>query len=85
MGRNAKQLDQLFTLHALLTEIKILLVRKLETIKGIGTFVKTNDGFKVTSPEGFVAIDGLSGVAVKLVDRLEFSKQNFTAAKNWDK
>ena len=85
LARNAKQLDQLFELHALLTEIKIILVRKLETIKGIGTFVRTGDGFKVTSPEGFVAIDNLSGAAVKLVDRLEFSKQNFTAAKNWDK
>jgi len=85
LAKNAKQLDQMFELHALLTNIKITIVRKLETLKGIGTFVRTDNGFKVTSPEGFVAIDSLSGAAVKLVDRLEFSKQNFTAAKNWDK
>jgi len=84
LGRNAGKLDQAFQLHALITNIKIHIVRKLETLKGIGTFVKTNDGFKVTAPEGFVAID-TTGAAVKLVDRLEFSKQNFTAAKNWDK
>ena len=48
----------------------------------MGTFLKTNDGFKVTDQEGFVAIDS-SGTAVKLVDRLEFSKANFTTDKNW--
>ena len=84
LGRNAGKLDQAFELHALITNIKINIVRKLETLKGIGTFVKTDNGFKVTAPEGFVAID-TTGAAVKLVDRLEFSKQNFNAAKNWDK
>ena len=47
------------------------------------TFVKTNTGLKVTGDEGFVAVDKL-GKTVKLVDRLEFSHQNFTAIKNWD-
>ncbi len=47
--------------------------------------MKTSTGFRVTAPEGFVAIDTLKGGAVKLVDRLEFSMQNFNAAKNWDK
>ena len=54
-------------------------------MKGIGTFIKTDNGFKVTAPEGFVAVDRLSNKALKLVDRLEFSMQNFTATKNWDK
>ena len=47
--------------------------------------MKTSTGFKVTAPEGFVAIDKLKGGAVKLVDRMEFSMQNFNAAKNRDK
>jgi hypothetical protein len=50
----------------------------------MGTFIRTDNGFRVTAPEGFVAIDN-SGKAVKLVDRLEFSRANFTAAKAWDK
>ena len=50
-----------------------------------GTFVRTDDGFKITNPEGFVAVDKLSGGALKLVDRLEFSHQNFTVKKQWDK
>ena len=62
-----------------------MIVRKLETVKSIGTFVKTENGFRITAPEGFVAVDRLKGNAVKLVDRLEFSQANFNAAKNWDK
>jgi hypothetical protein len=63
----------------------LLIVRKLEKVKDIKTLMKTSTGFKVTAPEGFVAIDKLKGGAVKLVDRMEFSMQNFNAAKNWDK
>ena len=56
---------------------------KLNRIQSIGSFLRTKGGYRVTNPEGYVAIK--KGSAVKLVDRLEFSVQNFTAAKNWDK
>ena len=69
----------------LLVRAKNMIVRKLQTVKDVGTFLRTDNGFKVTSPEGFVAIDKLKGNAVKLVDRLEFSQANFNAAKAWDK
>jgi hypothetical protein len=62
---------------------KELVIRKLEKVKTLGTFLRTEDGYKVTAPEGFVAIR--SGQALKLVDRLEFSRANFTATKDWDK
>ena len=62
---------------------KNIVIRQLEKVKTLGTFLKTDDGYKVTAPEGFVAIK--SGSALKLVDRLEFSRANFTADKNWDK
>ena len=65
-----------------LTPAKLLINRKLEKVKGIGTFLKDGNGYKVTAPEGFVAIK--SGSALKLVDRLEFSVANFTTDKNWD-
>ena len=61
---------------------KTMVIRKLEKAESIGTFLKTPDGYKVTAPEGFVAIDHI-GKALKLVDRLEFSRANFTADKNW--
>ena len=63
-------------------EAKEMVVKKLETIEGIGTFLKTETGYKVTAPEGFVAINDKGG-AVKLVDRLGFSHANFTIAKDW--
>jgi len=62
---------------------KAVLMRKLNSIQGIGSFLRTNNGYKVTNPEGYVAIKK-SG-AVKLVDRLEFSRANFNMAKNWVK
>ena len=61
---------------------KTMVIRKLERAKSIGTFLRTPTGFKVTAPEGFVAIDHV-GKALKLVDRMEFSRANFTADKNW--
>jgi len=83
---SASQLAAIFDLMNLIVDAKIMIVRKLESIKSsVSTFVNTEDGFKVTGPEGFVAVDRLSGGALKLIDRMEFSQQNFNAAKNWSK
>jgi len=82
---SATQLKLMFDLMNLIVDAKIMVVRKLETVKSIGTFVRTDDGFRITAPEGFVAVDRLRGNAVKLVDRLEFSQANFNAQKQWDK
>jgi len=68
-----------------IVDTKAMIIKQLEKVKGIGTFLRTADGFKVTAPEGYVAIDSKDGSAVKLVDRLGFSHANFTIAKNWDK
>ena len=65
-----------------LQKVKTFLVQKMNQIKSIGTFIQTGNGVRVTNPEGYVAVDR-AGSAVKLVDRLEFSTQNFTASKNW--
>ena len=62
---------------------KNFMIRKLQKVNTFGTFLRTSDGYRVTAPEGFVAIR--SGQALKLVDRLEFSRANFTADKNWEK
>lgn len=80
---NAAGLKQIFDLMNLIVKAKLMIIRKLETIKSIGTFVRTENGFRITAPEGFVAVDKLKGNALKLVDRLEFSQTNFNAAKNW--
>ena len=62
---------------------KAVLLNKLNKIQSIGSFLRTKNGYRVTNPEGYVAIK--KGGAVKLVDRLEFSRANFTAAKDWVK
>ena len=73
-----------FQMH--LVNAKMEIVKKLNSVKGLtSTFIKTSNGFKVVNPEGYVAIDRTSGNAVKLVDRMEFSFNNFTAIKAWDK
>jgi hypothetical protein len=83
---NLKQLQMIFDLQNLVVDSKLILINKLNKLSKIGTFVKTTSGFKVTNPEGFVAIDRMEGGAVKLVDRLEFSANNFSKdiIKGWD-
>ena len=70
--------------YVTLQRTKNYLVNKMNKIKSIGTFIQKGNGFEVTNPEGYVAVDRL-GNAVKLVDRLEFSTANFTVSKNWIK
>jgi hypothetical protein len=83
---NAGELKKIFDLQNDIVDSKNMIIKKLQQIRQVtGSFLKTEDGFKVTNPEGFVAVDKLKGNAVKLVDRLEFSLANFTAQKNWDK
>src|SRR6056300_291736 len=70
--------------YVTLQKVKNYLVSKMNQIKSIGTFLQKDNGFEITNPEGYVAVDRM-GNAVKLVDRLEFSTANFTLAKNWIK
>ena len=85
LRKNSGEFVKIFAMQNLLIDAKLLILRQLEKVKSIKTLMRTSTGFKVTAPEGFVAIDTLKGGAVKLVDRMEFSMQNFNAAKNWDK
>jgi len=83
---SATELKKIFDMQNGLVESKTMIIKKLQQLRQVtGSFLKTEDGFKVTNPEGFVAVDKLKGNAVKLVDRLEFSQANFNAQKNWDK
>ena len=93
LQRVMKVLSQPSELHAMFeffnntVQAKIMIVNKLHKAEGLGTFLRTVNGLKVTDREGYVAIDKLKGGAVKLVDRLEFSKANFSAdvLKGWQK
>ena len=79
-------LRTLVEFQALINYAKIKILAKVNKAKQLtAMFVKKDNGFDVVSPEGFVAIDNNMGGAVKLVDRMEFSLNNFTVQKNWDK
>ena len=84
--KHTGNLKEIITFQNVLVDAKMQIGKKLNSVKQLtDTFIKTKNGFKVTNPEGFVAIDRVSGGAVKLVDRMEFSFNNFTAIKAWDK
>ena len=81
------QISKVFELSNLIADIKFPIISKMNQAGHISTFIKTKNGFKVTGVEGFVAIDHLSGGAVKIVDRMEFSSNNFNPEiiKGWQR
>jgi hypothetical protein len=86
--KNKKSLIKMFDLQKSIVLAKLKLINKLNSISKTSAFVQTKKGFKVpTGAEGFVAIDKLGNGAVKLVDRMEFSYNNFSPdiLKGWDK
>tara|TARA_B100001939_G_scaffold179034_1_gene154358 strand:+ start:4210 stop:5406 length:1197 start_codon:yes stop_codon:yes gene_type:complete len=83
LNNNKSLMIHTFTGFKDLIAAKEQVINKLKKIEGVGTFLEDEKGYRVTSPEGFVAIK--DGTAIKLVDRLEFSRANFTVAKDWGK
>ena len=85
--KNKINLKKIFDLQKLIVVVKLKLINILNKFIKLDTFVKTPRGFKTTGQEGYVGIDKLGGDAVKIVDRLEFSHNNFSPniLKGWDK
>ena len=84
---NKKSLEKVFELQRVIVLAKLKLINILNRLSKTKHFVKTRNGYKTTGPEGYVAIDKLGGDAVKIVDRMEFSYNNFSPdiLKGWDK
>ena len=87
LGKNADILKKAFQFVDYITQAKVLIIKKLVSLDKQKQFIKTSKGFKVSNPEGFVAINAKKGEAVKFVDRLEFSYNNFSddVMKGWQK
>ena len=83
IDRNKQALYFALASHITLGVAKQTLLQKMNQIQSIGNFIRTSTGYRVTAPEGYVAVDKVAG-AIKLVDRLEFSRQNFTMPKGWN-
>jgi hypothetical protein len=82
---NKANLDLIYQLQNALIDAKLIIIRKLDTLKKMKTFVRTSSGFQVTPQEGFAINDRIKHNVVKLVDRMTFSKNNFDPAilKGW--
>jgi hypothetical protein len=85
--KNKSNLENIFTLINLLAEAKLILIKKMDEVKQLHTFLLTKNGYEVTGVEGYVAIDKIKGNAVKLVDRMQFSHANFSPdiIKGWQR
>ena len=85
--KHSGDLVKIYQIVTLLTTAKGMIVDKLNKAGSMPTFLRTKNGFTTTSQEGYVAIDHMKGGAVKLVDRMEFSRANFSpeVIKGWQK
>jgi len=84
LNRAKKPLQAMLTFYKAVQQMKGFVLKKMNQAMAIGSFSQTDNGLQVTEPEGFVAVDK-SGNAVKLVDRLGFSRRNLTAVSKFKK
>jgi hypothetical protein len=84
LNRAKKPLQAMLTFYKAVQTMKAFVLKKMNQAQAIGSFQQTDGGLEVTEPEGFVAVDK-SGNAVKLVDRLGFSRRNLTAVNKFKK
>ena len=81
LRENEDKFKAMITLYKKIQESKQFIIDKLDKLETFRTFALTDNGYKVTGPEGYVLHK--DGDMVKLVNRLEFSYINFTLAKKW--
>ena len=84
LNRAKKPLQAMLTFYKAVQTMKAFVLKKMNQAQAIGSFQQTDGGLQVTEPEGFVAVDK-SGSAVKLVDRLGFSRRNLTGISKFKK
>jgi len=84
LSKAKKPLQAMLTFYKAVQSMKGFILKKMNQAMAIGSFSQTDGGLEVTEPEGFVAVDK-SGNAVKLVDRLGFSRRNLTAISKFKK
>jgi len=79
---NADKFKGVLKLYKELQALKTMVIGKLDELeKTIQTYVMTDKGYKITGHEGYVLHK--DGDMIKFVNRIEFSYNNFTLAKQW--
>ena len=84
MARIKRPLQAMLIFYKSVQLLKGFVLKKMNQAMAIGSFAQTDSGLEVTDPEGFVAVDK-TGNAVKLVDRLGFSRRNLSVIKKFQK
>lgn len=78
---NVYKFKTMIALYKELQAVKQMVIDKLDHLEEFRTFVQTEKGYKVTTPEGYVLHK--DGSMIKFVNRLEFAYNNFTLQKQW--
>jgi len=78
---NVYKFKAMIALYKELQAVKQMVIDKLDHLEEFRTFVQTEKGYKVTTPEGYVLHK--DGSMIKFVNRLEFAYNNFTLQKQW--
>ena len=78
---NVYKFKAMLALYKELQAVKQMVIDKLDHLEEFRTFVQTDKGYKVTTPEGYVLHK--DGDMIKFVNRLEFAYNNFTLQKQW--
>lgn len=78
---NVYKFKAMLTLYKELQAVKQMVIDKLDHLEEFRTFVQTEKGYKVTTPEGYVLHK--DGSMIKFVNRMEFAYNNFTLQKSW--
>ena len=84
LARAKRPLQAMLTFYKSVQLLKGFVLKKMNQAMAISSFAQTDSGLEVTDPEGFVAVDK-TGNAVKLVDRLGFSRRNLAVVKKFQK
>ena len=79
--KNNDKFKAMLTLYKELQAVKQMVIDKLDHLEEFRTFVQTEKGYKVTTPEGYVLHK--DGSMIKFVNRMEFAYNNFTLQKQW--
>ena len=78
---NVYKFKSMLALYKELQAVKQMVIDKLDHLEEFRTYVQTEKGYKVTTPEGYVLHK--DGSMIKFVNRLEFAYNNFTLQKQW--
>ena len=78
---NVYKFKAMLALYKELQAVKQMVIDKLDHLEEFRTYVQTDKGYKVTTPEGYVLHK--DGDMIKFVNRLEFAYNNFTLQKQW--